>query len=70
MLFDISCGVFAADLRQAGAPGVEPLQDVGNGSLRAPIRFRLVGAYLVGIYLVRTSANRVCLTRLLWRRAV
>jgi hypothetical protein len=44
MFFDVGCGLLTADLWQARAPGIEPLQDVGDGALRAPIRFGLVRA--------------------------
>jgi hypothetical protein len=63
VLGDIGRGLLAAYLRQASAPGVEPLQSVGDGALRTLIRFRLADAYLVGICLMRVSMIRIRLTR-------
>src|SRR5437763_1240982 len=65
MFFYIGCGLLAADLRQASAPGLEPLQSASDGALGALIRFRLVGAYWVGICLVRVARIRVRLTGVL-----
>lgn len=63
MFLYVSGSFRAADLRQAGTPGVEPLQGVGSGAFRALIRFRPVGAYRYGVCLVRVSMICVRLGR-------